>query len=285
MLTLDDNFARTRGGAFRNATTGGLVDLTDSSIDGNIAYETRHGGGVYNNGTLNSGQYRHQQRSAALDLEQSANRRDAHGGGLLQRRRHRQHDQWVRCSRQHNLRRWAADSGMRPVGEFNMTDGVIDGNKHHHGHDHGDPVTAAGSGIQADSVANLHNVIISNNETGKDTPARFDTAYAGRHDCGRNPHTAGVGGGFWNTDGSVGQYHRRQPDHRQQARRTAPVFTTLRPTARLTSSASAANPNRDRDPWPIPTVALWSPRCRFPVDREHELSIWSHVDIQLEHHR
>jgi autotransporter-associated beta strand protein/predicted outer membrane repeat protein len=50
-VTLDNNVARTRGGAFRNATTGGVVDLTDSVIRGNTALN-EHGGGFYNNGTV-----------------------------------------------------------------------------------------------------------------------------------------------------------------------------------------------------------------------------------------
>lgn len=50
-VSLDQNFAVTRGGAFRNASTGGLVQLTDSSLSGNQV-RNEHGGGFYNNGTV-----------------------------------------------------------------------------------------------------------------------------------------------------------------------------------------------------------------------------------------
>jgi hypothetical protein len=78
-VTLDDNFARIRGGAFRNATTGGIVELTDSSIDGNTANE-EYGGGFYNNGTTTLDNT-DVSNNIALDFSNS-NRRDGHGGGF-----------------------------------------------------------------------------------------------------------------------------------------------------------------------------------------------------------
>ncbi|MBL9153841.1 MAG: LEPR-XLL domain-containing protein [Verrucomicrobiales bacterium] len=93
-VTLDQNVARTRGGAFRNATTGGVVQLTDSSITGNTV-QNEHGGGFYTNGTVILTNTR-VENNQALDLDaggvnlnnNSATpsagpvQRDSYGGGF-----------------------------------------------------------------------------------------------------------------------------------------------------------------------------------------------------------
>lgn len=50
-VTMTNNTARTRGGAFRNATTEALVQLTSSKIENNLA-QNEFGGGFYNNGDV-----------------------------------------------------------------------------------------------------------------------------------------------------------------------------------------------------------------------------------------
>ena len=162
-VTLDDNTARVRAGGFRNATFGAIVELKDSSIDGNIA-RFENGGGFYNNGTVtldntdvSNGQ--------ALDLD-SANRRDSHGGGFYNGEGI---VNLINGSDVLNNISYGDGAGFRNSGGIvNATGSLIDGNKivmFSTSTQHG-----GGFWNQGDGVVNLTDTTISNNETGRDTP-------------------------------------------------------------------------------------------------------------------
>ncbi|MHC5112544.1 MAG: beta strand repeat-containing protein, partial [Planctomycetota bacterium] len=162
------------------------------SIDGNTA-ENEHGGGFYNNGTvtLNNTDV---SNGLALDLD-NANRRDSHGGGFYNTGGI---VNLFNGSDILNNASYGDGGGFRNAsGIVNMSDGVIDGNEvvmftttTQHG---------GGFWNSGDAVASFHNVVMSNNIAGRDTPLG-DTGTPGES---AGTRLRGVGGAFYNTDGSA----------------------------------------------------------------------------------
>ncbi|MDF1751216.1 MAG: PKD domain-containing protein [Verrucomicrobiales bacterium] len=199
-VTLDDNTARTRGGAFRVANTFASVHLTDSSINNNTA-ENEHGGGFYNNGTVTlvntsvDGNQALDEVTSGINVDGTDGvlySRDSYGGGFYN------------TGGTVNLEggttvmdndAYGHGGGFYTNGGLiNASDTVISGNEIIR-----DVLTVGSTGdgdtlrhgggfaSYGDGVVNLTNVTLTGNRTGLDT----------------GDILRGSGGGFYNQDGSI----------------------------------------------------------------------------------
>ncbi|MDF1813217.1 MAG: autotransporter-associated beta strand repeat-containing protein, partial [Verrucomicrobiales bacterium] len=179
-VLLNNNTADIRGGAFRNATFTSEVTLIDSTVSNNTATE-EHGGGFYNNGivVLDNTDV---ESNHTLDLS-ATNRRDGYGGGFYNSGGTvtLQNGSDILGNDAYGHGGGFANNG----GTITMKDGTIDGNSTIYFN-----TTRSGGGFsnQGDGITNLENVIISNNFTGSDSGGT---------------RIRGVGGGFYNLDGST----------------------------------------------------------------------------------
>ncbi|MDF1811863.1 MAG: choice-of-anchor Q domain-containing protein, partial [Verrucomicrobiales bacterium] len=199
-VSLDDNTARTRGGAFRVAQTFATVELTNSTINNNIA-QNEHGGGFYNNGTV-SLTNTSVDNNQALDLVTTGinldgtdgilYRRASYGGGfyngggsvsLLGSSTVKDNDTYGHGAGFYTSGGTVTAAGTVISGNEILRDLAVaastaDGDTIRHG---------AGFASFGDGNVNLTDVTISGNKTGIDT----------------GDILRGSGGGFYNQDGST----------------------------------------------------------------------------------
>ena len=235
-VTLDDNYAYTRGGAFRVAHTEASVYLTDSSISGNTA-EREHGGGFYNNGTVTlintavTDNHALDADASAVNLNNGAGsginaRRDSYGGGF-----YNGGGTVNMTGGQVSLNDTYGHGGgfYNTGGVVNMTGTVIDQNAVLRGVEMGlaSNQNRHGGGFwnAGDSVANLTDVTISDNTLGLDT----------------NGNVRGAGGGFGNADGSTVNIDGASSIVRNQGEDGGGFYnTSTGSTVNITGTAAAA---------------------------------------------